>query len=159
MSQSRKRIIQLLGWTCLAAVIAIIASLMLGRMRDSATRGATHSTQVPESPSAGPAPGTVSVQSSGDTFVEAPGVDLVRAHCTACHASDLVTQNRATREGWEAIFRWMQKTQKLWPLGDAEPEILDYLARHYGPAKVGRRRPLEDIEWYDLPATSEENAD
>lgn len=47
----------------------------------------------------------------------------------------------------------MQQTQGLWDLGEAEPIILDYLAKHYAPeARASRRQPLTDIEWYSLPA-------
>ena len=77
-------------------------------------------------------------------------LDLVRAQCTACHSAKLITQNRATREGWEQMIRWMQKDQGLWDLGENEQLILDYLALHYGVKKGGRRTPLTDIDWYVL---------
>jgi len=77
---------------------------------------------------------------------------LVKQTCTACHSSKLVTQNRATREGWLEMIRWMQQTQKLWDLGENEDKILDYLAEHYGPTEQGRRAPLEIREWTPLPA-------
>ncbi len=76
--------------------------------------------------------------------------ELVRATCTACHSAKLVTQNRADREGWTEMIRWMQKTQNLWDLGENEPLILDYLATHYAPQKKGRRARLTNIEWYEL---------
>ncbi|MEE4660826.1 MAG: hypothetical protein V2J89_10170 [Halieaceae bacterium] len=72
----------------------------------------------------------------------APGMEQVKAQCGACHSTRLVTQNRADREGWEKLIRWMQDTQNLWPLGEAEPVILDYLATYYGPRPAGRRAPL-----------------
>ena len=78
--------------------------------------------------------------------------ELVRAVCTSCHSAKLITQNRATREGWRDMIRWMQATQKLPDLGTAEPTILDYLAKHYAPENKGRRAILisEEIEWYVL---------
>ncbi|MEM6316700.1 MAG: hypothetical protein AAF960_03465 [Bacteroidota bacterium] len=78
--------------------------------------------------------------------------DLVRAHCTACHSGKLVAQNRATREGWQQMIRWMQETQGLWELGANEPKILDYLAANYGPEEVGRRANIDmaAVEWYIL---------
>jgi len=78
--------------------------------------------------------------------------DLVRVNCAACHSGKLVAQNRATREGWQQMIRWMQETQGLWELGDKESKILDYLEKHYAPQEVGRRANLntEDIEWYIL---------
>lgn len=84
-------------------------------------------------------------------FVIDHGIDLVRAHCTGCHSSKLVTQYGASREGWLDKIRWMQRTQNLWDLGEAEPVILDYLAKHYPAAeKFDRREPLKDVEWYRL---------
>jgi hypothetical protein len=50
------------------------------------------------------------------------------------------------------MIRWMQETQGLWQLGEAEPQILDYLAANYAPQE-NSRRPLLDlksIEWYIL---------
>ena len=76
--------------------------------------------------------------------------ELVRSQCTACHSAKLVTQNSASREGWEQMIRWMQRDQGLWDLGANEPLILDYLSEHYGIKEQGRRAPLTDIEWYRL---------
>jgi len=75
---------------------------------------------------------------------------IVKATCTACHSSKLITQNRASREGWKQMIDWMQETQGLWELGGNEPIILDYLAEYYAPKKVGRRASLEEVEWYVL---------
>jgi len=75
-------------------------------------------------------------------LVIAPGFEAVNAQCTACHSGRLVAQNRADREGWLAMIRWMQETQGLWPLGDKEVLVLDYLSPWYGPLKAGRRQPL-----------------
>jgi hypothetical protein len=70
------------------------------------------------------------------------GFEQVRAQCAACHSLKLVQQNRADRDGWLQMIRWMQETQGLWALGDNEPLIVDYLAKHYGPVHSGRRKPL-----------------
>ena len=83
-------------------------------------------------------------------FIIDEGVEVVISNCTACHSSKLVTQNRASREGWKATIEWMQSTQNLWPLGDNEEIILDYLSKHYSPEEKGRRSNLEDVEWYVL---------
>lgn len=79
-----------------------------------------------------------------------PNIQIIAANCTACHSAKLVTQNRATREGWKSMIKWMQKTQNLWDLGKNEDIILDYLAKNYAPENKGRRAPLENIEWYEL---------
>ncbi|MGH8020081.1 MAG: hypothetical protein ACREIA_17745 [Opitutaceae bacterium] len=87
-----------------------------------------------------------------DGFVAEGDFMLVRAHCTACHSSKLVTQNRADRDGWKQIIRWMQATQNLWDLGESEEKVLDYLATYYGPLKQGRRQPLvlKEGDWYRI---------
>lgn len=83
-------------------------------------------------------------------FKNDEGLQLVIANCTSCHSAKLVTQNRATKEGWLGIIRWMQETQNLWDLGNNEAIIVDYLAKNYAPDKKGRRQALQQIEWYDL---------
>ncbi len=82
----------------------------------------------------------------------APGFEDVRANCTVCHSAALVTQNRATREGWDQMLTWMQETQGLWDLGPKRARILDYLAEYYAPEAQGRRASLDlqEIEWYIL---------
>jgi len=85
-----------------------------------------------------------------DGLVKNKGYDIVKANCTACHSSKLVTQNRATREGWKSMIRWMQETQNLWELGDNEDIILDYLTKNYAPIYKGRRQNLANVEWYEL---------
>ena len=71
-----------------------------------------------------------------------PGFEVVSAQCTVCHSARLITQSRADRDGWLAMIRWMQESQGLWPLGDQEGIVLDYLAENYGATSGGRRRPL-----------------
>ncbi len=78
---------------------------------------------------------------------------LVKAHCTSCHSPKLIMQNRFTRDGWKEKIRWMQRTQKLWDLGESEPKVLDYLVKYYGPEQKtfdGRRMPLKGVKWYEL---------
>jgi len=78
---------------------------------------------------------------------------LVKSTCTACHSSDLILQSAFNRETWIEKIRWMQRTQKLWDLGESEDPILDYLEKYYGPDSVMvafRKPPLQDIQWYVL---------
>lgn len=95
---------------------------------------------------------------SGLIFAE--GFEIVRGTCTACHSAKLVTQNRATREGWEEMIRWMQAKQGLWELGANEPIILDYLSKHYAPENTGRRANIDvdAIEWYVLDLEENEGS-
>ena len=83
-------------------------------------------------------------------LILAPGYTLVKTNCVRCHSPKLITDKRATRDGWLATIRWMQQNQGLGDLGKAEPEILDYLAKHYAPTDEGRRPPLKNIKWYKL---------
>lgn len=83
-------------------------------------------------------------------FKEGENLQLVINNCTSCHSAQMVTQNRATRDGWLTMIRWMQETQNLWDLGESEPLILDYLAKYYAPEAAGRRQPLTNIDWYEL---------
>lgn len=75
-------------------------------------------------------------------LIDATGHNMVAAHCTACHSAKLISQNQMSRKRWLETIRWMQSTQKLWPLGDAEPVILDYLTTWYGPKTQSRRAPI-----------------
>ena len=79
-------------------------------------------------------------------------LQVIISSCTSCHSAKLITQNRATREGWKSMIDWMQETQGLGDLGDNEPIILTYLSEHYAPQEVSRRQglDLEAIEWYIL---------
>ncbi len=95
---------------------------------------------------------TGAIDESTGFFIDT-GWELAKTNCTNCHAATLVTQNRATREGWEGMIRWMQKTQKLWDLGENEAAILDYLAKNYAPEDKGRRPNLAEVEWYELEET------
>lgn len=75
-------------------------------------------------------------------LVIAPGFETVKTQCTVCHSSKLIIQNRADRNGWLQMIRWMQRSQGLWPLGPNEAVILDYLEANYAPTSSGRRPPL-----------------
>ena len=73
----------------------------------------------------------------------APGWQHVRAHCGACHSHALVTQQRADRQTWLDMIRWMQASQNLWQFSpDIEAQILDYLAENYPPQPNRRRAPI-----------------
>jgi len=99
---------------------------------------------------------TLMIVQSSDSLDMATGLivddalPLVKGNCVGCHSAKLITQNRASREGWKSMIVWMQETQKLWDLGENEDAILDYLSEHYAPEQVGRRANLNNVEWYDL---------
>ena len=83
-------------------------------------------------------------------FVNDEGVSQVIQNCTQCHSAKLVTQNKMSKEGWEATIIWMQETQNLWDLGANQERIVGYLAKNYGPKSKGRRQNLTKVEWYEL---------
>ena len=73
----------------------------------------------------------------------APGWELVRAHCGGCHSHKTVTNQRADRQTWLDMIRWMQATQNLWQFEpETESAILDYLAANYPPQANRRRAPI-----------------
>jgi len=76
-------------------------------------------------------------------LVKNPGWETVRIHCGGCHSHALVTAQRADRQTWLDIIRWMQATQNLWQFDrDTETQILDYLAANYPPQALRRRAPI-----------------
>jgi len=76
---------------------------------------------------------------------------MVKAQCTSCHSSKLITANHFTRDGWKQKIRWMQANHNLWELGETEKQVLDYLEKYYAPTQnYARRQPLKDIKWYKL---------
>lgn len=83
-------------------------------------------------------------------FVAAEGLMETVNNCTNCHSSELVLQNRMSKERWIATIRWMQETQNLWDLGGNEEIIVDYLVDNYPPSSKGRREVLTNVVWYEL---------
>lgn len=76
-------------------------------------------------------------------LVKADGWQQVRIHCGGCHSHKLVTGQRADRQTWLVIIRWMQETQNLWQFDpETEREILNYLAANYPPQPDRRRAPI-----------------
>ena len=81
-------------------------------------------------------------------LIKAKDWELVTANCMACHSTKGFTQVRLDRKGWEKTIRIMQEKNGLWPLGEMEVKVLDYLETNYGLPKEARnpkiRRPLVD---------------
>ena len=76
-------------------------------------------------------------------LVISSGWDLVRVHCGGCHSHKIVTSQRADRQPWLSMIRWMQETQNLWDFDSTTEDImLDYLAREYPPDINRRRQPI-----------------
>lgn len=84
-------------------------------------------------------------------LIVADGFATVKKNCTVCHSPQLITQNKASREGWLDTIRWMQATQNLRQFDPrTEDIILTYLAKNYAPLKIGRRPLLRIVQWYRL---------
>ena len=80
-------------------------------------------------------------ESSG--LIKSQGWEQVQANCGGCHSHALVTSQRADRQTWLDIIRWMQATQNLWQFpAETEAQILDYLAANYPPRENRRRAPI-----------------
>jgi hypothetical protein len=75
---------------------------------------------------------------------------LVKRHCTQCHTTKIITQNRASKEGWAGMILWMQETQNLWDLGEDLEGVLDYLSRNYGVATNGVNSEMVIEQWYEI---------
>ena len=88
-------------------------------------------------------------------LVRAPGWEEVRTHCGGCHSHSIVTNQRANRDAWRDMIRWMQRTQNLWVLPPkSEAEILDYLAANYSPDTTRQRRAPIPPALMPPPATT-----
>ncbi len=64
---------------------------------------------------------------------EGTGVEVVRARCLSCHASDLIASQRLTRDGWAREIDKMVRWGASVPDADRAP-MLTYLATHFSPA-------------------------
>jgi quinoprotein glucose dehydrogenase len=72
---------------------------------------------------------------AGTKFKELPagaGKAEVEAACYACHASDLLVQQRLTHKQWTATVEKMMRWGADVPPAQKTP-VIDYLARHFGP--------------------------
>ena len=85
-------------------------------------------------------PGALAETDPASGLTIAPGWELTYANCAPCHSTRLVTQNRLSRAGWLSTIRWMQEKHNLWPLGDHEEVILDYLEANYSARGSTRER-------------------
>jgi len=79
-------------------------------------------------------------------LIMAPGWEMVKQQCNACHSSKLVAQNSGNREVWRGTLQWMIDTQGLWDLSDTWEPVLKYLSTYYGGDEIDmatfRRLPL-----------------
>lgn len=134
----------------LTLVVVLITAATIWCYVDPQWSAGVTSSEGPKEKSAIPVPLISNKVHAASGLKEGAGLQVVVANCTACHSARLITQNRATKEGWKSMIKWMQQTQGLWPLGKNEEIILDYLAKNYPPTKKGRRANLENVEWYVL---------
>ena len=73
----------------------------------------------------------------------APGWEIVRNNCIACHSAQQFLRQRGNATTWTEMIRWMQREGGLWPLSaETETAIVSYLADNYGPTGAYRRAPI-----------------
>lgn len=73
---------------------------------------------------------------------DAPGVEATYYACTACHSERIVAQQGLTRSEWDDLLGWMVEEQGMSEIDEPErSEILDYLAKNYGPDRPNFPRP------------------
>ncbi|WP_424813927.1 hypothetical protein [Roseococcus sp. YIM B11640] len=61
--------------------------------------------------------------------------------CTACHSTAIIRRSAFSREQWDGLMDWMVEKQGMNPIeGDDRRQIVDYLARHFGPRAPARGR-------------------
>ena len=142
------KIFGLLQKVVIGALVVLLLSVglfWLAAVRPEIFEAAPESEELSEAPLI-----QASTDNAQELFAAGEHRLLVIANCTGCHSGKLVTQNRATREGWRNMIRWMQETQNLKDLGMDEEKILDYLSTNYAPAEQGRRQNLNVEKWYAL---------
>ena len=87
---------------------------------------------------------TADAEVDADTgLIIAPGWEMAAAHCGGCHSHALVTAQRGDSDFWLSNIRWMQKTQNLWEIPQAQEQVLlAYLETNYNETDWGRRPAL-----------------
>ena len=71
----------------------------------------------------------------GTKFKELPPGEAkadIEAACYACHAGDLLVQQRLTPKQWTATVEKMMRWGAVVPESQKTP-IIDYLSKHFGP--------------------------
>jgi cytochrome c5 len=61
-----------------------------------------------------------------------PGREAVTSRCLICHESDLITQQRLSRAGWNRSVEKMVRWGAVVDAAERDP-LLDYLAAHFAP--------------------------
>jgi len=90
-------------------------------------------------------------------LIQANGWLDVKATCTECHSAQMIVQNSGSRSVWKSRIVWMQESQGLGQLSDAQEDtILSYLATNYGQ-KEATRRPA--IPAHLMPANPSGSSD
>ena len=70
-----------------------------------------------------------------DALPEGPGKKTLESACTACHALDIVTNKKWTREKWQDVV-----SKKGAHLSKEETtDVVGYLARHFGNKDRGQQ--------------------
>jgi hypothetical protein len=68
------------------------------------------------------------------SYPEGPGKDVFVRVCTRCHEAANTTKLRLTKRQWQGKV-YAQADRGAEASGEELDQIVDYLARHFGPAK------------------------
>jgi uncharacterized membrane protein YecN with MAPEG domain len=79
-------------------------------------------------------PTAVSADESQIVLKDAPGRELVLAHCVMCHSVDYIPMNSVflDRKGWEGSVNKMIKVMGAPVTPEDAPKIVEYLVVSYG---------------------------
>ena len=84
--------------------------------------------------------GVAAAQEDPSVLPDGEGRDEVFYGCTTCHDSALIRRTRVSRTAWDGLMDWMVEKHGMVPLeGDDRRLVVDYLARHFGPATTPAR--------------------
>jgi cytochrome c5 len=87
----------------------------------------------PAAPAAEPASKGAAAAEDYGGLPEAPGRTAVYFNCTACHSIKQFSQQRLSREQWDAVLDQMVAKNGMHPLQPwARRLVLNYLATHFG---------------------------
>jgi hypothetical protein len=109
-------------------LIVLIAALSMGAAAQDARRDADAARAIEQTAE------EETVLPEGEGRAETFG------YCTACHNTALIRRSRFTRAQWDGLMDWMTERHGMNPLeGEYRAIIVDYLARHFGPAQAPTR--------------------
>jgi hypothetical protein len=118
-----RRILGLAGGVCIAAGVACAAVLIAQSKPDARVQSAT------AQPSPTPLP---QLGKQLTPLPDGAGKAIAEAACLSCHASDIIRQQRLTRQQWTGTLTKMVNWGTVIPDGQRDV-LLEYLSSNFGP--------------------------